>query len=438
MQPFNAKLDQWELRILDISDTVAMAIARHEFVFTDGANLQHMGNRPREISFRAFFYGNPNFSNIAAVDQATYINHYDFINAMDNSTISHTLIHPKYGEVTGYVRSMNIVHNDTQDYVSIDIQFEQDGIQTPGELVNEVSLAAVVDANALQVYNNFIAQTIPNALSSSGLAGALGKVVNFTQTLRSQITGVTSVVNGFLGECDTVLNQLDTAFNNVVEPIDTLDSSVSYLLDVPSRLVSSVNHFANRLYGSLSALSNKPVNALNSAVFQMDALKNTITGKHSQFFQDTMTTIWSASLTRQATSMLVQDDKNYANLKNQEGGPAWDLRGRQLRQIIPVSILTVSDIESIGYIARVQLQKAVVIDRTNIQVKNIAKALIDYIDETKFNKRKQITIHVNQMPLHMICLSSGLDYHRADRLLGLNPSVLNPTFCQGAIQTYAK
>jgi hypothetical protein len=110
MKLFTAMLDYWTLNILDISDS---------------AELQDIGARARYIRFRSYW-----FNNIAEGTTTTYEQHFDFVNWLGLSQRDAsgqvkklTFIHPKYGTIIGYVENFTIVHDDTQDYCSIDIDF---------------------------------------------------------------------------------------------------------------------------------------------------------------------------------------------------------------------------------------------------------------------------------------------------------------------------
>lgn len=438
MELFDAKLDSYELRILDISDTIGQSLVRHEYVNTDGADIQNMGLRAREISFRAFFYGLAPVLSTEGTIEAIYPYHVDFINSISDTTTTHILNHPKYGVIEGYVESATIVHDDTQDYVAIDIKFVEDGLLFPGAFVAEESLPALMDKLYLAMANNEITNGVPDELSANGFAELVGKSVDFTQSLSSQFTKVTAPIRNFLRDTDTVLNTLDTFLDTVTEPVNTINASINLVNDIPSRLVGSINSAANRLVGSLSDLSNTPVNFINSMIYNLDALKATVTGDNASFFTSHMTKIWSASIARQAGILYDQDDKAYSTYIAQEKKQIWGKNGRYRGTISTPYFMSIADIEQLAYNVRVQLQTAVTLDRTDMNLKQMGEDINFYIDEIKLEKRRVITVNINQMPLHVLCMTMGLDYHRAERIMDLNPSILNPTFTAGAIQVYGK
>jgi len=431
---FDAKLDNYELRILDISDTIGQSIARQEFINEDGAILQNMGLHAREIKFRCFFFG----SDVGGFT-ANYSNHLSFLNGLNDTSKTHVLIHPKYGTMQGMIESTTLIHDDTQNYVAIDITFIQQGLQNQKAQLSTTGFLQVAAQQALVGVNSNISTAIPGLLTSSGLSSVLGKVVSAEKSLTSQIQGVSSAVRGFLKEADTVIGVLDTTLADVNTISSTLNSAVSYVGDVPSRIVGSIVNCSDRIMGSLSNLSNLPVNFINSAIYNMNALKDSVTGKHADFFKSRMTSIWSGTLGKQATVLFKADDQADAQWKSLEQNQSFDLNGRRVTASVATPPMTVQDIEGIAYSVRQYIQGAIDLDRDQPTLKAMAEALISYVGQAKLKKQVQMPVSISpSMPLHIICAKFGLTYNTVDRLLKINPSILNPTFASGTVQVYAQ
>ena len=437
MQPFKASLDNWELLILDISDTISASIVKQEFVNTDGAKITNFGNKPREIRFRALFFGPTRPE--GEQSPATYQNHYLFVKEMSNSTLTHVLIHPKYGRIEGVVESLGITHDDTQDYVAIDINFVQKDIQVAGFISDTESVATIVRMANVALLNNAIANS-RQSITQAGLGAVANIPIDSTKSVLSQISGVghniSQATRNFTKECDTFLNYMDSYAAAIVSPLNSIDAAVNYVGDLPSRIIGSINGVCNRIVGSLADLSNLPVSLVNSIVMQSRQLYATITGEHADFFRTQFLNVTSGAISREAGYNLQSDNDKTEIARQKETTSVFDLKGNRVAIASIEQTMTVQDLEALLYAVRDYVQQAIINDRSNLQLMVMTKALVDFVNNIKLTKRKQITVTVNSMPLHLLCMQLGLPYNMAERLYKLNPDIKNPTFCEGALKVY--
>lgn len=435
MQLFSAKLDNWELRILDISDAMNQSIVRQEFVGADGAVLQNMGRTAREIKFRCWFYGaDPTpFS-------ASYLNHFDFLATLADTSRLHALVHPKYGRLEGLVDQITVTHDDTQDYAAVDVNFVQQGLQETNRVIPDSrSLQTVLTQQALALCNGQIASVIPASLTASGFAGALGKAVDVGRSFASQITNVDQATKNFLREADTFVAQVDGFFKDVAAPATTLSNAVAYVGDLPSRIVGPVVNCSDRIMGSLSALSNLPVNFINAAIYQMDSLRASVTGEHADFFKSTVTSIWSGTLAARAGALYQADDRADAAARALENSRTFDLKGRRLAATPTPWPMTVQDVEGLAYSVRQYMQGALDYDRDQKQIRDMASSIQSYVSGVKLAKQSLVaTTLPGSTPIHVLCMQVGLPYNSADRVRKVNPSIHNPTFMTGEVDVYAR
>jgi prophage DNA circulation protein len=436
MKLYTAKLDDWDINILDITDTVAMAIVKHEFVNTDGAYLQHMGNRPREISFRTFWFG------IAApseTSKATYLNHYHFLDTMSNSSISHTLIHPKYGEIDGYVESLSMVHDDTQDYVVIDVKFVQMDIQTLELIpVNTIADMETQEARAL----NAALKNASTMMAAGGASSLLGKTIDFSQTIASQINNVSQDIRSFCNELDTNISIFDTCLHDITAPLTSVDASVAFAADIPSRLIGSIVGAANRIVTSLAAISNLPVQFINNLTLGLDNLYSSMSfapgSSHAVFFQTQFRNVACAKVLGMASSLLQADQTNRSAAASKETRPAFDIYGNRINTVTFDTFMTTNDLINFSTLIRKYVQKTLILDRSNDNAKQMAMSIQQYVQDTKVKAMTVKTITVSSMPIFSLLQLVGLPYQAADRVLALNPDIKNPNFIQGEVKIYAK
>jgi prophage DNA circulation protein len=425
MKYFEAKLDGFVLNIFDITDTLPQSIVRHEFISSDGAIVENYGLKAREISFKALFFG------------ATYADHFTFVDKITNTDAIHTLVHPKYGELYGYIQETAIMHDDTQDYVEISISFVE----------YKLSQDSFLSKSAWQTINELQLQAMNNALATAGTlvgkaSGLTGKLVSFNTSLRSQITGVTSKVSTFLTTLDTFFTAVDSIADTITSPLVAINNAVSFTQDVPGKLCSTVFNATNRITSSLIAIKNVPINFVNGLIAgarnfdKLVAYLGSKDGETNDLLRKACHTIAATNVAVQTMAVLQADENNRATAKSMENKRAFDANGVRINNIDIPEAMSVQAIEQILYEVRVYIQECVDYDRDNRDLKNIAWALVKYVDEIKLSKRSQVTMTVTSIPLHLLCMQLGLPYNAADRILKINPAIKNPTFTQGQIQVY--
>jgi prophage DNA circulation protein len=432
MELFKADLDGYELRILDITDTVSTAIVKHEFVNTDGALLENMGNRPRVIKFKVFFYGStPDVSEQVA---ATYLNHYDFVKEMSDSMSLHTLTHPKYGIVKGMIETMNIIHDDTQEYVAIEVTFVEQGIYK--KIVSDVAAVdKIMQMQQVALLNAEIAK-VEEEIAAKGHSTLLGKVVDGTKSLLSQFSNISNKTREFVKGCDSFVNNIDSFLSDVEAPVNSINSAVNYVGDLPSLLCSKVQDCTDRVMNAASNLSNLPVQLINNSIMSVRNLSDSITGKDAEFFQKHIISIGAGTISAKSGLILQDDENNRAQAANKEKSVAFDINGRRVDYTPMVVILSSTEIDEITYNARAIIQEAIDLDRNNQELKAMANIMILFVDDIKLKRRAIVNMTVNSIPIHMLCMQLGLPYGAADRLLQLNPHIKNPTFTEGTVKVY--
>jgi len=432
MEMFKADMDGYELRIFDITDTVGAAIAKYEFVNIDGALLENMGNKPRQVKFRAFFYGHD--LGVSEQASATYLNHYDFIKEMSDSAAMHTLTHPKYGRLTGMVETMTIIHDDTQDYVAIDVTFVEHGINV--KIVSDVAAVdKIMQLQQVALLNAEIAK-MQSEITALGHSGLLGKVIDTTKSLLENFNNISNKTRDFVKSCDTFVNKIDSFLASVETPINTINSAVKYTGDLPSNLVSKIQDCTDRIMSTGSNLSNLPVQLINSSVLALRNLKDSVTGQNADFFQTHLLSIGAGTISAKSGLLLQNDESSRAQAASNEKKVAFDINGRRVEDVTIVIVLSSTEIDEMTYATREIIQYAIDLDRNNQELKNMANSLILFVDDIKLRRRSIVNMTVNNIPLHMLCMQTGLPYNAADRVLQLNPQIKNPTFMEGVVKVY--
>ena len=426
MKYFDAKLDDFPLNIFDITDTLPQSIVRHEFISSDGAIVENYGLKAREVKFKALFFSD------------SYSMHFAFLDKIADTNILHTLIHPKYGEIDGYIQDITTVHDDTQDYVEIDITFVESRLNQDTFLTQD----------AWSTINELQLQAMDNALANAGtqvtqISGLTGKPVDFQTSLRNQITGVTSKVSTFLSTIDSYLGMVDQIASLVTSPAIAINNAVSFTNDIPGKICSTIFKATNRIASSLIAVRNSPTNYVNNLILgirNIGALVDDLGSKDDQtvkLLKKSSNAIGATTVAVQTMGILQTDEINRASAKSLETKRSFDSNGVRVSNVAIPESMSVQEIELLLYVVRVYIQDCIDYDRDNRDLKNIAWCLVKYVDDIKLNKRSQVTITVSSIPLHLLCLQLGLPYNSADRVMKINPSIKNPTFTEGQIQVYS-
>lgn len=434
MKPFKASLDNWELNILDVSDTLQASLVRHEFLNSDGAILNNFGNKAREVRFKAYFFG-PTTPSTGELNPPSYANHFLFLQYISDSSQEHTLTHPKYGEITGYVESITAVHNDTQDYVEIDITFIENNIQSEGFISDPNAINQVLIQRQVDLRNAELAK-ISSEMQQKGVGALLGKAINFSQSMNSQFAKLTAPARKFVQEADAACTKFDRLLSSVTQPIDTVESAVSLAADVPTRIMTSITHAIDRVVYSLANLSKVPTTVADSVVREIGNMCDAVTGEHADFYKKHIKTLGAGQVAQVCANAYQDDQVNTDTAKAQEATPTFDAAGRRVSILQPVLIMSADEVEAILATTRNLIEDVILLDRDNDSLMTIAADLVTYADTVKIDKKRVVIVNTNSIPIHVLCSQYGLSYHAAERVMGLNPGIHNPTFATGNVSIY--
>jgi prophage DNA circulation protein len=141
-------------------------------------------------------------------------------------------------------------------------------------------------------------------------------------------------------------------------------------------------------------------------------------------------------------SGLVADNSNDKANQKVEGRKSFDPAGNRVLTITPVDVMSLQDLENMLYALNNYVQRIVVLNRANGQdvqyLLNMTNQTISYVDKEKLNRKAFVNVNTNNIPLHLLVTSLGLDYNAVDRVLKLNPQIKNPTFSFGNLKVYAE
>lgn len=428
MTLFSAAIDGINLEIETLDDQFEVAITRHEIPFRDGALLENMGQKARTVNIRCYFWD--------AGSHLTYNDHIVLVRHLKDKALV-DLVHPMYGSMSGMIERVSVRADDRELTAEVDITFVEQLRQELYEREYEdVEVAA--DQAVIDVQEDQMEQVEDEARDELGAEATeiIGLELDPEQGILEQFTGVSQKARAWLKQVDAAVATFEGALNDVTQPADSLISTINYGTRLPGRVIGAIARMVDRyvtLYKTVTTAPSRFLRNLRSAVDNLIA----------QFaFSPRMKARIRAAAATQGAHAVSQyyaaDEKQRQVLRRLEKQKAFDMRGRYLSPEVPEPVYTVNELEASIFASRDMLQVAIDSEggRNISGLKNMARILLDHVNIIKLEREKIVTVTLdNPMPLHIVCLRYGLDYHYAERLVAIN-SIPRPNFTGGSLQIY--
>lgn len=218
-----ASFDGIEFDVAEVTDSLGRRLARHNFPWRDGADLDDMGAKEREVSLRAIFFGNDYLINLDLITRAHF------------SGETAVFVHPVFGEFDAKIESMSITHSvDASNYAEVDIAIVQDGIDVFLPELQE-SKEALKDE----------IETLAGEIGIEATLLELSKSTSFVDDIGNFIDGITD----FVGDIDRQINSLrDRAKTAIAEAREKYGiNDIQTLLEKVNAATYAVQKLGNRL-----------------------------------------------------------------------------------------------------------------------------------------------------------------------------------------------
>ena len=406
-----------------IDDEFEKAIAAYEYPYADGADLEDMGEKAHEIRFRCWFWDD-------AVNQ-TYEMHTLLLDSLETKDLI-DFVHPKYGLMKGKIQHIGIRHDDAVRAVSIDITFIEQMRKSMQVMLAESVESAVAEAyQAGQTQQqSLLAQAIAAALPAAD-AAAVTQLLNAGQGILEQMQGYSNATRAFAGQVETYIATAEAGVSAVVSPINSLQATLTYSLDLPGRIMGSLSRALEkkaRLYDSLWNYPGQFISKLNDAFDELDAAyadladSATSAGARSAgvILADHIKIACAQRLALEAAAIFTEDSRAVNDSESD------------------FQVMNMNELESTLAVVRSRLASAVSIAREMDSLKTMSAALLNQVNTVRLEREKMLSVILdNPLPLHLVCLKYGLPYTDAERLLKVN-SIRNPNFTSGEIKVYAR
>lgn len=428
MSLYDAAIDGIPLEIETLDDAFESSIARHEFPYKDGALLENMGQKARTVSIRCYFWDDGS--------HLTYNDHIKLVNHLKDKALFE-LTHPMYGTMQGMIERIGVRADDRELTAEVDLTFvenmRQDIAEVEYEDVEAAADQAVIDAQDEQM-DQF-------AEDAQGELGAEAAEINDQeldpeQGVLEQFSGVSQKARAWLKEVDSAVAAFEGALNDVTQPVNSLIATINYGTKLPGRVIGSIARMVDRyvaLYKTVTTAPSRFLRNLRSAINNLIATFG---------FSSRMRRRIRAAAAIQGAHAVAQyyatDEKERQILRRLEKQATFDVQGRYLNPPVADPVYTVNELEASLAEGRDMIQEAIDSDggRSTRSLKAIARVILDHVNNIKLEREKIITVRLdNPMPLHIVCLRYGLDYHYAERLATIN-SISRPNFTSGSMQIY--
>lgn len=428
MTLYDAAIDGIALEIETLDDQFEVAIARHEFPYKDGALLENMGQKARTVNIRCFFWDDGS--------HLTYNDHIRLVNHLRDKALFE-LTHPMYGVIKGMVERVGVRADDRQMTAEVDITFVENLRQAISEVeyedVEAAADQAVIDAQDEQM-EQFEADTVDELGAEASEIN--GQELDPELGILEQFTAVSQKARAYLKEVDAAVATFEGALNDVMQPVNSLISSINYVTKLPGRVIGAIARMVDRfvaLYKTVTTAPSRFMRNLRSAI-------NNLIAKFG-FSSRMRRHIRVAAATQGAHAVAqyyVADEKQRQILRRLEKQTTFDAQGRYLHPPVAEPVYTVGELESSIFISRDMLQEAIDSEggRNIPSLKALARLLVNHVNNIKLEREKIVTVTLdNPMPLHIVCLRYGLDYHYADRITAIN-NIPRPNATGGSLQIY--
>lgn len=437
---FPKKQKSFDLDVETISDGFQKSIVKHEFPNTNGALLEDMGQKARQISVRVYFFND------------TYLDHLEFLDALDE-TDAIGLTHPIYGPISGSIESVNVRHNDRLQTAEIDITFIEGRIEDTTR--TEISMPGAGESaflDGIDEQQNEFANDMADDMGTDG-ASAAARALDPSQSIISQFQDASGKMRAYVGQVDAAVNTFQATLVTVTQPVNTVLATVQFSANLPGRVIGAIAQTVERVAETYQALRTFPAQFQRSLKSGLDQLESSFRAFQSKAPAGSARNIAETAamtmianhirlasahrLALEAAYGMANDQANRQAAKKNENQQSFDILGNYYNPVAPDRIMSRHNIEATLLIVMNAAQNTVDIMRGTQQIKRACAGLVEYARQTMIEAHQVTTVDIEgTLPLHLILLKYGLPYNAADRVLAINPQIRHPNFVSGTINIY--
>jgi prophage DNA circulation protein len=414
-----------------LGDTFPKSIIKNEFPYRDKSLLDDMGLQTRTVKIRCYFYND------------TYEDHKKLLNLLYGQQ-SFELQHEVYGLLHGSISNIDVKHNDRQKTAEIDFEFVEGVTGVEPTIIRDVESETedLYEQGLNEAEDSFI-EEFEDDLGAEA-PGILDKVLDPEKSILEQFEGISETAREYVKKVDNAVSKFEATLQTITTPANALISTIDFAAKLPGRVIGSVAHVVDRysrLYQSLKSAPNRFIQSFKDGIRE---LENSMFSDQLRGGIFSSRNVWKTFKRVSALEAGLQtgigfglDEETRKKQKRDEGLKRFDIMGNYIPRPVE-KVMNIREIEQTLYTAREMIQESIDISRNNQVLKNLAELLLYHVNVIKLEREKIIQVQIdNEIPLHLICLSHGLSYMAAERILAIN-NIKNPNFTVGEISNYAR
>jgi prophage DNA circulation protein len=409
------------LQMETIEDSFEKAIARYDYPYADGADLEDMGQKAHSVKIRCYFWDD--------ADQQSYDTHTLLLDSLEDKALL-DLVHPKYGLIQGKIESIIVQHDDRERCAVLDITFVEQmrgklEVTPPADVLSATEEAYIAGQEQQEAK---LADDIREILPDD--AGAVSKMLDEALGLLAQVQEYSDTAREFVGQVEGYIAVAEAVVDQIMSPVNSLLATITYTESLPGRILGSITRSVEKvalLYTSLRDFPGRFLSTLDDAfrnlqdAFQeFGAADTSAAGQAArEVMTDHLQIVCAQRMALEAAALYAADES--------------------ATTMAPANrIMNMRELEETLAIVRQRIEAAVVTAREIDSLKQLAVNLLNHVNKIRLEREKMVSVTLdNPMPLHLVCLKYGLPYTDAERLLRIN-RIRHPNFTGGGVLVYVR
>lgn len=448
MEKFQAKLGDFDLKVIlpGLAAPNESEIVEHAISGANGALLQGTGQKAKHYLFTAVFTGD---------DFDNYFFLLDFLNNELGINEDIIFIHPFHGVIVGQIKSSGERFDRRNKTAEIAFDFVENLLSDEAPSIAEsvdVKTVDILEAGLDEAIVN-IGTSITDALGNDG-DNILSKTVDFAEDVLESFTDIVDTGRAYLRKVDASVRTLEGTLVTVENPLNSIITTFDYGTALPGRITKAIAQTIERFVQAADAVVNSPARLVDSVRTSVNNLQIDLevdvlpiggsANKNAELAALTMIktqlfTIAGHVVSKRLGEIYAEDETLREEVRQNENVISFNDENKLVVDLEAVEDLTSEqDLELSLKSARELIQEGIDLDR-NVQAPfDMALALLEHVEKIKLERQKVFikTVHV-ETSLHSVLLGDGSPYKIAERVLKLNPDVMNPNKIIGNISLYA-
>ena len=430
MAIYKAEIDKFKIDMQTITDSFENNVAKYSYPFSDGANLDYMGENARVIDFECYFF------------KKNYQTHYDFLEHIRSGDVFQ-LTHPKYGLINGRIESPIVNHNDGIEHCVITIKFIEQKIGQEVEVLPDVVIEINEAFGSGQDGSMETAAIDIDKIVGEDSKNVLSTVLDPLKTVSSQISGVTFATRQVMAGLDVGIGYISATLSELQQPADSLVNLIDYGTKLPGTIAKPVTQLIEAYAFAQKKKNNLPSSFISSLKAVKNSFKTSLkraTNDATTFevfencFDLTTAQVGSVYMSRMYDTDEKQRNEHFKNININ----AFNSLGERVFNSKEIELYNVNELENSLFLIRQELGTTFELNRNGLTAhKVMARALKCHVDNVKLDRENIVKVSTKgkEIPVHTLCLLQGLSHRNIFRIMAIN-EIKNPTFAKGDILLY--